>query len=275
MGSFAEARRRLISKIEGCEDIHQYMVREHLAKRGVPSENYCRLNVEVGVGEFGMNEWHRLSDISTSTRRYLAKQDVQKIVYDAAVKIARIQRSKKRLEMHTEAQTNDFRERPVPDIPPPSNPMAVELPGEELPSRAPRQSRGPQYPANPPHPYVQRADTQDKFMVISADEFPQPASQIAPPRRSGDYRPVSEHGLSNTSQQSSLAPSPRRSTDGRGQPSPPPLPPKTPIQYPEGPYQQNAPPTARQNGKIPLPYPDTDGPPPIVNKLRKPEYTAR
>ncbi|KKY26369.1 putative patatin-like serine [Diplodia seriata] len=52
MGDFAEARRRLIAKIEGCEDTHEYMVKEYLAKRGVNQENYYRLNVEVGVGEF-------------------------------------------------------------------------------------------------------------------------------------------------------------------------------------------------------------------------------
>lgn len=68
VGDFAEAKRRLLAKIEGCEDTHQYMLREHLTKRQVLSDNYYRLNVEVGVGEFGMNEWHRLSDISTNTR---------------------------------------------------------------------------------------------------------------------------------------------------------------------------------------------------------------
>jgi hypothetical protein len=57
VGSFAEARRRLIAKIEGCEDTHQQMLNSILEKRGVPVENYCRLNVEVGVGEFGMNEY--------------------------------------------------------------------------------------------------------------------------------------------------------------------------------------------------------------------------
>ena len=55
MGDFAEARRRLLSKIEGCEETHQFMLREYLSERGVPVENYFRLNVEVGVGEFGMN----------------------------------------------------------------------------------------------------------------------------------------------------------------------------------------------------------------------------
>lgn len=55
LGDFAEARRRLIEKIEGCEDTHQHMLASYLAKRGVRQENYFRLNVEVGVGEFGMN----------------------------------------------------------------------------------------------------------------------------------------------------------------------------------------------------------------------------
>jgi thymidine phosphorylase len=56
MGNFAEARRRLIAKIEGCEDTHQQMLSSFLQKRGVPVANYVRLNVEVGVGDFGMNE---------------------------------------------------------------------------------------------------------------------------------------------------------------------------------------------------------------------------
>lgn len=56
MGSFAEARRRLIAKIEGCEDTHQEMLNSVLKKHGVPREHYVRLNVEVGVGEYGMNE---------------------------------------------------------------------------------------------------------------------------------------------------------------------------------------------------------------------------
>jgi len=55
MGDFAEARRRLINKIEGCEETHRYMESEHMTKRGVNPTCYYRLNVEVGVGEFGMN----------------------------------------------------------------------------------------------------------------------------------------------------------------------------------------------------------------------------
>lgn len=55
LGDFAEARRRLISKIEGCEEIHQQILKDGLTERGINAENYFRLNVEIGVGEFGMN----------------------------------------------------------------------------------------------------------------------------------------------------------------------------------------------------------------------------
>lgn len=55
MGDFAEARRKLFQKIEGCEDIHQAMIHEHLPARRIDPKVYLRLNVEVGVGDFKMN----------------------------------------------------------------------------------------------------------------------------------------------------------------------------------------------------------------------------
>lgn len=134
MGEFAEARKKLIAKIENCENIHEYMEREHLLKRGVNVENYYRLNVEVGVGEFGMNEWHRLSDISTGTRRYLSKPEEQRIIQGSSSKLAKIHRAKERY----------VRLSNIPDIStvPPSatmdswsSPLAVELPGDFPPPR--------------------------------------------------------------------------------------------------------------------------------------------
>jgi hypothetical protein len=129
LGGFAEARQRLISKIENCEVIHEYMVREHLSRRNVNIENYYRLNVEIGVGEFGMNEWHRLSEISTSTRRYLMKEREQKMVEGVSTKLAKIHRSHQRYERLARDQ----------EIAPDSallkdwdvvSPLAVELPAE-------------------------------------------------------------------------------------------------------------------------------------------------
>lgn len=288
MGDFAEARRRLISKIEGCEDTHQYMLNEYLVKRGVNLDNYYRLNVEVGVGDFGMNEWNRLSDISTNTRRYLAKSEVQRINMDAAAKMARIERARRRHTSYTTAGELDGYERPLPGVPPPSDPLAVELPGEDLPQTSPQQTPGLQYPANHPHPYQQLSSSQDKFAVICSDEFPQPADTVAPPRRSGEsssYKYSGEHyrGDDPRMSESSFAPSPRRSHEGPTRRSPPPLPPKTPLPYLDSRdvRRPNTSPRSSGNGNgngnvnIKLPYPDSDGPPPLVNMARKPEFTGR
>ena len=57
MGMFAEARRRLISRIEACEATHQQMLKTELAKRQVPVDSYYRLNATSAVGSVGMNEW--------------------------------------------------------------------------------------------------------------------------------------------------------------------------------------------------------------------------
>jgi hypothetical protein len=105
------------------------MRNEHLAKRGVNIEAYYRLNVEVGVGEFGMNEWHRLADISTSTRRYLAREEEQKMVQSASAKMAKIHFAKLRAERLNANMPN------VPDLVQTTSaeisvPLAVELPGD-------------------------------------------------------------------------------------------------------------------------------------------------
>ncbi|CAK7233872.1 hypothetical protein SBRCBS47491_008758 [Sporothrix bragantina] len=138
LGEFAEARRRLISKIEGCEKIHDYMQREHLLKRGVNAENYYRLNVEVGVGEFGMNEWGRLAEISTSTKRYLSRTAERSMVQSAAAKLAKINRANERYnlrlanvpEMSDQKPGNGLALPPAPEV------FAVELPGD-MPSTLP------------------------------------------------------------------------------------------------------------------------------------------
>ncbi|KAI9811135.1 MAG: hypothetical protein M1827_005586 [Pycnora praestabilis] len=280
VGDFAEARRRLISKIEGCEDTHQYMCNEHLLKRQVNLDNYYRLNVEVGVGEFGMNEWNRLADISTSTRRYLAKTEVQKINVDAAAKMARIQRAKMRHTHYTTAGELDgeYTEKYLPDIPPPSDPLAVELPGIDVPSLLPERRLGPQYPP-PPH-YQQVPSAQDKFSVISSDEYPQPVESIPLPRLSHELptgRPsIHDYGAEPRSSNGSLVPSPRRSGEERS--SPPPLPPKTPLGFRDAdhPVYRNERTLPRlPNGRVSLPYPDMDGPPPPVRMDRKPDLGGR
>ena len=278
VGNFAEARRTLMRKIEGCEDTHIEMLNIHLPKKGVPRENYCRLNVEVGVGEFGMNEWDRLSEMSTGTRRYLNKPDVREMVHEAAVKMARIELTKRRLAAHsqgqshgrTQSRTDPYRELPSTPVQPP-HAFAVELPGNDMPVRTaptfhhtPPHSRGSSNPSSGvPYPYSQESTSQDKFVIPPNEAYPQRVSSDIP------YRPSDEYARYDKPQRPI---SPERGEDGHyGHAAPPPRPPKTPINDP-GHQQQYF---SRPNENPRLPYPDNDGPPPLVNKLKKPEFSAR
>ncbi|CAJ2502533.1 Uu.00g099270.m01.CDS01 [Anthostomella pinea] len=139
MGDYVEARKKLIAKIEGCEVIHERMKKDLLIKRGVNIENYYRYNVEIGVGEFAMNEWHRLGEISTGTRRYLSREVEQRMVQESSTKLAKIHKAKERY--------NRFSNGSETVAPPPSMgsinaPLAVELPGD-MPSFSPSHNRPP------------------------------------------------------------------------------------------------------------------------------------
>ncbi|KAA8652320.1 putative Patatin-like serine hydrolase [Aspergillus tanneri] len=268
LGTFAEARRRLIAKIEGCEEIHKDMLRDHLARRNVNKDNYYRLNVEVGVGEFGMNEWNRLADISTNTRRYLTRPEVKKQILDAGVKFAKIERMHQRLAAHEAAghdlavfQDDDssiYIQSPQLSVPPPSKPFAVELPAElptDFPMRPPS-GPPPPLPTDTVMPSPARGSGSD-LGSFSPSEVSRPGSQqYGSPRQSLDQ--VVEHG-------------------------PPPVPPKTPIPYPMDqvselggipmPMPLMGSHSPGRNGKVRPPYPVDE--PPVVNKQRKPSYHLR
>lgn len=287
MGDFAEARRRLMAKIEGCEDTHQHMP-EHLTKRQVNLENYYRLNVNVGVGEFGMNEWNRLAEISTNTRMYLADEKVESDNLSAAAKLARIHRAKQRFERAQNGEPPLVQERnrwdhPLPILPsPPADPNAVELPAEEvvLPAYHKQQQQ-----LLSPAGYQKRWHSEsEKIMITSEDEYPHPTSSDIGPRHSGElispYRRSNEQFSTDAhSSTGSITPSHRRSgdearvSDDHPRRSPPPLPPKTPIPHDVESSMQGT--MSRPPAGIVLPYPDTDGPPPVVNMARKPEYGLR
>ncbi len=174
LGEFAEARRRLIDKIEGCERIHELVRNEHLAKRGVNVENYYRLNVEVGVGEFGMNEWHRLADISTSTRQYLRRDAEQKMVQGASTKLDKRQLANWRWDRLAANVPDLTKTTPSSDI---SSPLAIELPAE-IPNSWPIHS--------PP--------SSRQSYESGEDSLPVPSVNTPSPRSSGErLRPVANN----------------------------------------------------------------------------------
>ena len=289
LGEFAEARKRLIAKIEGCETIHKNMLSEYLANRGVNSHNYYRLNVEVGVGEFGMNEWHRLAEISTGTRRYLSRQEESSMIQDASAKLAKIFRANIRWERAQSVPRVVTQLRP-PEI---EMPLAVELPGDipVYPVQYPLQASsnrtsfdsGPEtltvQTGNPPSPRSSgktlqpHAPKAQPLSLSSSQLNAQPPN--LPPKEDPDRQLVTVaspaylcHGSENRMGSLGAAKDSGRSYNRI---EPPPLPPKTPIPEKQAPASgPRTPPT------FVLPYPpDDDDAPPAVNMARKPEYRGR
>lgn len=299
MGEFAEARRRLISKIEGCEGIHEYMVREHLSKRGVNVENYYRLNVEIGVGEFGMNEWHRLGEISTGTRRYMHRDDEQKMVQGISAKLAKVHKAKIRSERAAQGipelikttSTNNF-----------ESPLAVELPGDvPLPQTPHSPASRESFESGSDTLHVSNNDRLSSHFSSprsSHDRLgPESANNPSPPPAPSSRPPPPPGGSPRADDSDKFvvtAPTPSQyrvaagtdkiaitSPDEHPRPpptyhnappatriEPPPLPPKTPLpDHQQGPRRSHAP--------LP-PYPmDDEAPPPVVNMARKPDYRPR
>lgn len=289
LGEYGEAKKNLVAKIEGCEKTHRYMLQEHLSKRGVNIDNYYRLNVEVGVGEFGMNEWHRLADISTNTRQYLRREVEQKMVQSASAKLAKIHFAKQRWDQRLAGNAT------VPDIvrsttKTPPMPLAFELPAEVPTTYAVSHNSTPSR-----HSYDSGAEN----LALPAGNTPSPRSSgdnifhRSPNRHSlptpiedlgGDhllvtaptpsqYRTASGADLiaivSPDEQPRRAAPPPPVQQFQQQQPyriEPPPLPPKTPL-----------PENQRRNANLPhVPYPvDDDEAPPVVNMARKPDYRGR
>ncbi|KAI5818980.1 acyl transferase/acyl hydrolase/lysophospholipase, partial [Pyronema omphalodes] len=87
LGKFADAKQKHEAKMMRCEEIHQELL-ANIEKTGVARENYIRLNVEREVGDYGINEWRRFAEISTSTRKYLSRHDIHSLNQTAAEKLA-------------------------------------------------------------------------------------------------------------------------------------------------------------------------------------------
>lgn len=293
LGEFAEARKRLIAKIEGCEKIHKQMMTEYLAARGVNPEHYYRFNVEIGVGEFGMNEWNRLAEISTGTRRYLGRRDESKMVHSTASKLAKIHRAvirwERAMSMPGPARPNVGAKsgsgagwtmlQPMPDI---DMPFAVELPGD-IPlhpiyrNMQQTTSNRTSFDSGPEALNVPNSPTS----THSSGEKLQPPAPLSPPRLSQQKRlkprqedpdrlvvlaPTPAQHRTTATSKSEIPPVKRINRI-----EPPPLPPKTPL-----PEQQAAIGGRRPFPSFIPPYPiDDETPPPVVDMTKKPEYRAR
>ncbi|KAL7623193.1 hypothetical protein AAE478_006874 [Parahypoxylon ruwenzoriense] len=313
IGEFAEARRKLIAKVEGCEAIHERMKKELLLKRGVNIENYYRFNVEIGVGEFAMNEWNRLGEISTNTRRYLGRDAEQRMVQASSTKLAKIHRAKQRFERLSNVP--DITSYPIMGSI--EAPLAVELPGD-FPSSFPVRNTPPSrqsyesgidhlsLPASGTNPANTPSSRSSGDRIRPSTSHSSPPQTAARPQKppspaslSPAVRPPPPHDdpdrlvvTAPTPAQYRIATGsdkiaimgadeyPRRSQkDLITQPTMQPYqvhriePPPLPPKTPL-PEKQSSGGRRLPGGSLP-PYPIDDGPPPAVNMARKPEYRAR
>lgn len=312
MGDYAEARKKLISKIEGCEAIHERMKKDLLMKRGVNIENYYRFNVEIGVGEFGMNEWHRLGEISTGTRRYLGRDVEQKMVQQSSAKMAKIHRAKLRWERMSNVP--DPASNLMPSI---SMPLAVELPGDypSMPAAHSSPSSRQSYDSGVDHldHLSLPGSNPNQSPRNSGERIPPPTSHASPPLQA--TRPVrktdSPKLVPTVARPPSIdepdrlivtAPTPAQYRTAAGsdkiaimsldeyprrhQPDPashPAVRKHQPTRIEPPPLPPKTPlPESQLGGRRPPtasaapPYPiDDDEPPPVVNMARKPEYRHR
>ena len=292
-GDLAEARRRLVAKIEECEETHLFMKNKYLTEHRVDAANYYRLNVDVGVGEFGLNEWHRLAEISTNTRRYLVGEDIQAMNIECAAKLSRIHRTNLRWKRGESGWDKDAHrmswepERPLPPLPiPPTVPNAIELPAEDV--YAMPFALAPQTVTTVSTVYrnasIARspgARDDDKFVVIPDEPFTFGTPQrqrhsgdtfgsLHPTRSSNESLPI------RNSLEQALSPTSTGEV-------PPPVPPKTPMQiapkrYPSvkafRPFSEpmiKESPLPEPPAFINLPSPLEDRPPPI-NMTNKPHF---
>ncbi|KAJ4247191.1 hypothetical protein NW762_013330 [Fusarium torreyae] len=291
LGDFAEARRKLISKIEGCEKIHEYMMREHLGRRGVSPDAYYRLNVEVGVGEFGMNEWNRLGEISTGTRRYMSREAEQRMIQGISSKLGKIHRAKIR---HARAPEG------IPELVKSTSstwetPMAFELAGD-VPTAVP-------LPHSPASRSSFESGSDNLHIHNNNNGSPRSSNERMRPETAGSHNspPLGPRGPSASAptlhpddRLTVTAPTPAQYRDSSGQDliaimspdeyprpppnqaappptriEPPPLPPKTPLPESQQHHGGRRAPTAAP------PYPLDDDEPPPVNMARKPDYRGR
>ncbi|KAI8666730.1 hypothetical protein NCS57_00899200 [Fusarium keratoplasticum] len=294
LGDYADARRKLIAKIENCEKIHEYMMREHLGKRNVSIDAYYRLNVEVGVGEFGMNEWTRLGEISTGTRRYLSREAEQKMIQGVSSKLAKIHRAKLRHERAPQGipelvkSTSSTWETPLAFELPGDIPTTVPLPHSPA-SRSSFESGSDNLQIHSNHASSPRASNERIRPGTSNSHNSPPLGPRVPGNPSASAPNLRPEDRLNAS----LPPPPPQYRDTSGQDliaimspdehprsppmnhtmptriEPPPLPPKTPL--PESQQQHSG----RRPPVVPPPYPVDDDEPPPVNMARKPDYRGR
>ena len=278
---FAEARRRLLSKIEACEATHQDFLKV-FKERGIPEENYLRLNPDNGVGEFGMNEWSRLREINNMTEAYARKVEVD--MQRVADKMAVIGEQEAEVLAQQPGARSSYEQSAVPPMDSSrtdSRPStmassnAVELPTMDLPAIPSGRfsTYGPQYPM---YPFHETTTPQDKFTAVASDEtnpLP-PPSYLNNNNNNNDVKKVRVPSNERPPRTSSELP-PNPADLVSIQPPPPPPPPRRSLeqqhhqQQQQQPQYQHPPPSSSSQHQDPIS--SRPPPPPLPPKTPIPQ----
>merc|ERR1712000_558790 len=235
---------------------------------GVPEHEWWEEFLGGSMGMFAEARRRLISTIQANTRKYLRQGETLRLLAESATKMGKIEVMKRRQERgdaHNREPSWSHQQRDLPPAPPIAavHSGAVELPAEDATPFTPTQH--PRTPGNPPYPSDAYASSQDKFVMVPGETNSPRASAEMPYRGGRDEKFVYHPPAPPPPQHPSYNPS-----------EPPPRPPKTPINEPSMPARQRTSPmnTGRPNAAPRPPYPvdHDDGPPPIVSKLRKPEY---
>ena len=255
---FTEAKRRLVRRIDDCERVHRELVdgddggRPKLAQGGVAAQDYYRFNVEVGVGEFEMNEWNRLAAVATGTRRYLSQRETGRFVKECAAKLAAIAASRTQPQAQSQPQP-----QPPPQLKSPPLPRIDSPPLPQLKSPPPP-SPQPQSVAMSQPPRTTAAVMPDEKAYTPAKHMPSHFPPAAARPADAHHPAVRSHPTAQQQQQQQQhgrRPSAPLAPPASSPPPPPPLPPPKPPQMVPAstPGPAPAPVKAPKEGKVLIP----------------------
>ncbi|KAJ6259294.1 hypothetical protein Dda_6193 [Drechslerella dactyloides] len=198
--TFTEAKRRLMYKTHLSDVTHQMLIGQgpdSLDKWNIHRDDYFRLNVDMGESDFAMNEWQKLSDISTITRRWLSSNEGKQMIGNCALKLATIWRAR------------NYAQIPPPKSPLRPLPLMAELPVEPItplitrPASAQAQATGMESP-RPSSRMRALSSVPDRQYAATPTSFSyKPISRSrtvqAPPRHHEVHKHMHTHSLPRVS----------------------------------------------------------------------------
>jgi len=97
VATLTAAKRRLGRKLDACEAVHRELTETTLHQYGVLTDDYFRLNVDLGLATSELSEWDNLAELNTMTKRYLGKLDVHDAVKECGRRLGAIEKIREKM----------------------------------------------------------------------------------------------------------------------------------------------------------------------------------